>query len=227
VDQKAQQTLKKEFGNMPYHNIHHAENTAQEAVKLARLEKKFALGQGKSFALKRGDGQLLKVTAKCHDIIQGHPTPGENEKRSAEWLLAQLGNSLSEEEKEMVTVAILGTQTLSKDNQLIQAVLGYKKHLSPRVVLFAELLADSDLSSLGSPWKTYWRSMSAFFREIHPKSSLEQWMLYLEEQSSILRRFHYKTEAGQKRYKYLRSNALKIEGLLKNPSKVEKSFQKI
>lgn len=227
LEKKAETILKKEFKALPYHNVNHATHTAREAEKLFRLEKKFAQTQGKKFQLERSDFALLRLTAKCHDLVQGLKKPGENEKQSAAWMIKELEGVLSEEEKEMVTVAILGTQTLSKDNQLVQAVLEYKKHLSARVVLFAELLADSDLSSLGSPWKTYWASMSAFFKEIHPKGSLHDWALYLEAQSGILRRFHYKTEAGQKRYKYLRSNAKKIETLLKNEEKVKKSGEHI
>ncbi|HCW32056.1 MAG: hypothetical protein UT36_C0008G0018 [Candidatus Peregrinibacteria bacterium GW2011_GWF2_39_17] len=227
IYKEAGQIIKKSFPNKAYHNINHALFTAKEAMRLFNYEKKFRIQHQEIFPLEQKDRELLIISGITHDIVQRYKKFGKNEEMSAKWLISYLHDPkyFTEHDHLLIKRAILGTKTLLIDDKLIQEVTKYKKRHKPGTVLFSQLLADSDLSGLGMRWPVYWERMSACFKEIYPNPTLQKWLIYLKQQSSILRHFHYHTEAAQKRYHYLKKNAERVEMILKNPQKIENLFK--
>lgn len=230
IIRSAEMKIETEYAHLPYHNLGHANLAAEEVVKLFDLEKQMRIEQKESFPLEKKDRELLILAAKSHDVIQGYSQFGENEERSAEWLTQKIkiyNEYFSPEEKTQLQIAILGTKTQLIEDQIVREITEIKKHQNPKTSLFAELLADSDLAALGMEWEIYYREMTALFQEMHPRTDFPTWENHLKQQSSLLRRFHYETQAARKKYCHLRENAEKIEALLENDEALEESFIKL
>lgn len=229
IIQTAENKITKEYHMWPYHNLKHSKRSAAEVSRLFDMEKKFRKTYNEPFTLKSSDRELLILTATCHDVVQGLKPYGQNENASIKWLLKAMSQTehFTKDEKKLITIAILGTKTQLLEDQLFQEVSCLKNGQDSRTILFAQIMADADLATLGMPWKDYFKQMVNYFKESTKNPTLMAWKRCLKTQSSILRRYHYQTEAAQKRYRQLKKNAQKIETLLLNEKTIQETFAEL
>ncbi len=209
IQQAALQIIQEHYKERPYHNATHTGFVIESAILLAQ-----------DADLPQDQLELLTLMAAAHDLIQAHDPLadsylGENENKSADWLAEQMENAseFAEDEIEQARRGIESTYIRHREDGIKQSA-EFGDFLS-------ELLCDADLANLGSPWDTYFPKMKAYFKEIVPDATKEEWEHYLRLQVPILLQHHYYTTVAQERFHHLRANATKIEELLKNPESIE------
>jgi hypothetical protein len=209
IQQTALQVIQEHYKDFPYHNTTHTAFVIETANQLAQ-----------DAGLPPDQLELLTLMAAAHDIIQtNNPlTPGytgENENLSADWLAEQMeiASEFPEDEIEQARRGIEATFIRHREDGIKQSA-EFGDFLS-------ELLCDSDLANLGSPWELYFPKMKDYFKEISPNAKNEEWEHYLRLQIPILRQHHYYTTVAQERFSHLRENATKLEKLLQKPGSIK------
>lgn len=137
----------------PYHNHRHTLSVMGWASNLARQSD-----------LHERDRSLVVVATAYHDYIHGpERTPGDNERLSAEIATDHLtrNGQFEETEVERVATMILGTIMEKRDGKLIQRAAASSR-IEDRIV------ADADLSMLGSPYRFLQAATETLLRERHP-----------------------------------------------------------
>ncbi|PIR13320.1 MAG: hypothetical protein COV50_06225 [Flavobacteriales bacterium CG11_big_fil_rev_8_21_14_0_20_35_7] len=203
IQQTAFGKIRKDYSHLAYHNLSHTEFVLKSALELAMDQN-----------LPESERELLTLAASAHDVIQDHNplTPNynaDNERESGEWLTAQMKQHpdvFSDNDFYRIPIIINATYVKHREDGLKQSALtGHQ---------LSELLCDADLAALGSPWNIYEPNMRAYYQELHPNGTDENWKNYLKLQVPILLQHHYYTQEAQERFCHLRENAEKVEGML-------------
>ena len=200
---RAFEKIQNDYAELPYHNLSHTELVLQSALQLAEDR-----------GLPESERELLTLAACAHDVIQDrNPLSSDynadNEQKSGEWLVSQMkqhpeafgGNDLRR-----APIIINATYVKHREDGLHQSAQSGHQ--------LSELLCDADLSALGSPWDIYEKKMKAYYKELHPNGTPEDWKNYLKLQVSILLQHHYYTKEAQERFYHLRDNAERVEKML-------------
>jgi predicted metal-dependent HD superfamily phosphohydrolase len=173
-----------------YHNLQHTKDVLEATRAIAAL----AVDRGK---ITEKEATLLLIAAAYHDIVHGGD---ENEKASADIASSRMKSFsiFSDSDISIVTDAILGTKTKLIDGRLHQAAANKGSSI------YARILADSDLSSLGSRQEVFWSHSQAIFSEQNPDGS--GWDDFIKLQCSILSNHRYLTEEARELYPHLPDN---------------------
>jgi predicted metal-dependent HD superfamily phosphohydrolase len=179
------------------HLIYHGPEHTAEVTDSARQLGERAYQAGKISA---GDIDLLKIAAAFHDTVFEY-LASDNEAQSAELAVTAMRtfNCFSEEDYQQVREAIAATVVKDIiDDRIIQSADG-KGYL-------AQLMADADLSSLGSQPGVYWTTAQRFFKETNPdpKAKLVGDVLksFIERQKRVVSAHQFYTDEAQELFHY-------------------------
>jgi hypothetical protein len=172
-----------------YHNVQHSKDVVAATEAIADK----AIESGK---ITPKDKILLSIAAAYHDFEQDLGDDAANVEESAMqacWQMEEAG-VFSYDDIEQVAHTIFGTVVRHKDGHLLQAGGD----------IFAQILADADLSNLGSDQDRYWDRALSLFAELHPDNRGME--AFMRENHDLLAHHKYFTDEARELFPHQSDN---------------------
>ncbi len=186
---------------LAYHNSDHQKQVIDAAT---------AIGKTKVFKgeISNRDLLLIEIAAAFHDITQ-LLGPVANEAASsaiAEKVMRDY-NLFADCDIDSVKEMILSTAIMIESDSVSQAVGSRGKDC-----ILSMVIADADLSSLGSPWAVYHREANKLMEELHGKNISEADLeSFYKRQLALLENHHYYTEEAIALFPYQGRNLKRLK----------------
>jgi hypothetical protein len=204
-----------------YHNELHTLGVMENVKKLiAAWNKEFP-----DDLITARDEMLLEIAASGHDRVQNareripDARPGDNERLSAEDVIADMreAGGYSEKDTALVRAAILGTipefgkgklgQPMTETRQMLESgeITEYQFEL-------AKILADADLGNLGQGTQEFGEWTMRLFKEL--KKNPEELKDFLQDEKSILETHTWVSKVGAQVFPYKQESIDAIKKIL-------------